>query len=113
RREDVLRQAAESAAAATGGTVVPVVADIARAADVERLIGSTVERFGRLDILVNNAGTSRAGAFQSVTDEVWQEDLDLKLFGAIRTCRLAIPHLRQAGGGSIVNLLNIGAKQPA
>ncbi len=48
-----------------------------------------------------------------MTDEAWQDDLDLKLYGAIRTVRLAIPHLRRAGGGSIVNILNIGAKQPA
>ena len=68
---------------------------------------------GRLDILVNNAGTSAGGPFGSVSDEDWQADLDLKLFAAIRTCRLALPHLRAAGGGSIINLLNIGSKQPA
>jgi len=47
-----------------------------------------------------------------VPDDAWQADLDLKLFGAIRASRAAVPHLRQAGGGSIVNLLNLGAKQP-
>jgi NAD(P)-dependent dehydrogenase (short-subunit alcohol dehydrogenase family) len=113
RREEVLRRAAEEVAAQTSGEVVPVAADVSRAADVERLIATTVERFGRLDALVNNAGTSRAARFETVADEVWQEDLDLKLFGAVRAARLALPHLRRAGGGSIVNVLNIGAKQPA
>src|SRR5919112_1637210 len=47
-----------------------------------------------------------------ITDEDWQADLDLKLFAAIRSIRLVVPHLRAAGGGSIINLLNIGAKQP-
>jgi NAD(P)-dependent dehydrogenase (short-subunit alcohol dehydrogenase family) len=113
RRADVLERAAGEIAEDTGAEIVPVAADVSRAEDVERVIASTVERFGRLDILVNNAGTSRANPFESVTDDLWQQDLDLKLFGHIRTARLAIPHLRRAGGGSIVNVLNIGAKQPA
>jgi 3-oxoacyl-[acyl-carrier protein] reductase len=112
RRMDVLTKAAEDIAEATGAQIVPIQADMRNAQDVERLIQSAVARFGRLDILVNNAGTSATGEFESVTDETWQADLDLKLFGAIRASRAAVPHLRKAGGGSIVNLLNIGAKQP-
>jgi NAD(P)-dependent dehydrogenase (short-subunit alcohol dehydrogenase family) len=112
RREDVLRAAADEIAEDTGGEVVPLAADVRRPEDVTQVVGQSVERFGRLDILVNNAGTSRALPFESATDEVWQEDLDLKVFGAIRMIRAALPHLRAAGGGSIVNLLNIGAKQP-
>jgi 3-oxoacyl-[acyl-carrier protein] reductase len=112
RREDLLRQVAQALSGETDSEIVPLVADVSQAADVERLIGETVGRFGRLDILVNNAGTSRAGKFETVTDEVWQEDLDLKLFGAVRTVRAALPHLRAAGGGAVVNVLNIGAKQP-
>lgn len=112
RRPDVLADARDQLAAETGAEVLAVPADVRTAADVERVIAAAVERFGRLDVVVNNAGTSSAGAFAGVTDEVWQDDLDLKLFAAIRTIRLALPHLRAAGGGSIVNLLNIGAKQP-
>ena len=113
RRADLLERAAGQVAEETGAEAVPVVADVSTAAGAERAVQATVERFGRLDILVNNAGTSRARQFESVSDEEWQDDLDLKLFGAIRTSRLAIPHLRRVGGGSIVNILNIGAKQPA
>lgn len=113
RREDVLRKTADDIHDLTGAEIVACPADVANAADVERLIGTAVERFGRLDILVNNAGTSAANAFDAVTDEAWREDLDLKLFAAIRTIRAAVPHIRKTGGGSIVNLLNIGAKQPA
>lgn len=113
RRAEVLEQAARDIAEETGAEIAPVVADVSQAADIERLIQTAVERFGRLDILVNNAGTSRALPFEQVSDADWQADLDLKLFAAIRTIRLALPHLRRAGGGSIVNILNIGAKQPA
>jgi 3-oxoacyl-[acyl-carrier protein] reductase len=113
RRADVLAQAAEAIAEQTGAQVLPVAADVSRAEDVERVIQTAVERFGRLDMLVNNAGTSRASGFEANSDQDWQDDLDLKLFGAIRSIRAALPHLRQAGGGSIVNILNLGAKQPA
>src|SRR5438128_1540360 len=82
------------------------------ALDDGHVVQTAVDRFGHLDILVNNAGTSAAAPFESVTLEAWQADLDLKLFGAIRAMRAAVPYLRQAGGGSIVNLLNLGAKQP-
>jgi 3-oxoacyl-[acyl-carrier protein] reductase len=112
RRADVLERAAQDVAEATGAEIVPVRADMRDAADVDRLVQTAVDRFGRLDILVNNAGTSSTGAFESLTDEVWQTDLDVKLFGAIRATRAALPHLRRAGGGSIVNLLNLAAKQP-
>ena len=48
-----------------------------------------------------------------MTDATWQADFDLKLFGAIRLARLAIPQMRKQGGGRIINITNIGAKQPA
>jgi NAD(P)-dependent dehydrogenase (short-subunit alcohol dehydrogenase family) len=48
----------------------------------------------------------------TVDDAGWQDDLDLKLFAAIRTMRLAVPHMQTAGGGSIINVVNIGAKAP-
>jgi 3-oxoacyl-[acyl-carrier protein] reductase len=112
RRAVVLRQAANDLAEATGAEIVPVVADMTNAEDIDRLVQTTVDRFGRLDILVNNAGTSAAAAFETVTDDAWQQDLDLKLFGAIRAIRAAVPHLRNAGGGSVLSVLNVGAKAP-
>jgi 3-oxoacyl-[acyl-carrier protein] reductase len=112
RRADVLERAAQDIAEATGAEIVAVQADVRSTQDIERLVATAVDRFGRLDILVNNAGTSAAAPFEAVSLDEWQVDLDLKLFGAIRAIRAAIPHLRQAGGGSIVNVLNIGSKQP-
>jgi len=97
---------------AGGGSVAAVQADVSRAEDCARLVAEAVKAFGRLDILVNNAGTSATGEFESVTDEIWQADFELKLFAAIRLARLAIPHMKQQGGGRIVNITNIGAKQP-
>ena len=97
---------------ASGGKIHAVAADVSQAADCERLVAETIKTFGRLDILVNNAGTSATGEFESVTDEAWQADFNLKLFAAIRLARLAVPGMRQHGWGRIINMTNIGAKQP-
>ena len=97
---------------AAGGRAAAVQADVSRAEDCARLVAEAVQAFGRLDILINNAGTSATGEFEAVTDAIWQADFDLKLFAAIRLARLAIPHMKLQGGGRIVNITNIGAKQP-
>jgi NAD(P)-dependent dehydrogenase (short-subunit alcohol dehydrogenase family) len=106
-----LKEAAEKVRV-DGGAVLEVPADVTRAGDLETLVSSTLERFGRLDILINNAGTSAARGFDTVDDQAWQADLELKLFAAIRCVRLSVPHMRQVGGGRIVNVLNTGAKTP-
>jgi len=111
RGRELLDQAAAQIRAA-GGSVAAVPADVSRAEDCARLVSEAVAAFGRLDILVNNAGTSATAEFESVTDDVWQADFDLKLFAAIRLARLALPHMQRQGGGRIINVTNIGAKQP-
>jgi len=105
-------EAVASEIRASGGVVAAVQADVAKSEDCERLVAEALKAFGAIDILVNNAGTSATGDFESVTDAAWQSDLDLKLFAAIRLARLAIPHMKKQGGGRIVNITTIGAKQP-
>jgi 3-oxoacyl-[acyl-carrier protein] reductase len=95
-----------------GGEALAVQADVSRAADCERVVAEVLGRFAGVDILVNNAGTSATGEFEAVSDATWQADFDLKLFAAIRLARLAIPHMKRAGGGRVINITNIGAKQP-
>src|SRR6202047_3826969 len=68
--------------------------------------------FGKIDIVVNNAGTSRTAAFEEVTDEIWHQDFDEKLFAAIRLTRLAWPQMKERRWGRVINVLNIGAKAP-
>jgi NAD(P)-dependent dehydrogenase (short-subunit alcohol dehydrogenase family) len=101
-----------SEAAAAGGEIVAVAADVTQPADLERLVSVTVERFGRLDGIVNNAGRSSAGRIEAVADEEWAYDLELKVMAAVRLTRLALPHLRASGKGAIVNVLNTGARAP-
>jgi NAD(P)-dependent dehydrogenase (short-subunit alcohol dehydrogenase family) len=112
RRPDVLETAAADLRAATGGEVIAVSADMSKAEDVERCIRTVEERLGTITLLVNNAGTSAARSLDAVDDAAWYADLDLKLMAAVRTSRLVVPGMRAAGGGRIVNVTNIGAKQP-
>jgi NAD(P)-dependent dehydrogenase (short-subunit alcohol dehydrogenase family) len=113
RRKDVLERAAGDIRATTGGEVLAQPADVTRPADVQAFVDATVARFGGVDILVNNAGTSSAGAFETVDDQTWLTDLEVKLMGAIRFCRLVIPLMKARGGGRIVNVTTVGGKAPA
>jgi NAD(P)-dependent dehydrogenase (short-subunit alcohol dehydrogenase family) len=87
-------------------------ADMSKAGDVERFMKAVADKFGRIDILVNNAGTSKRGAFLELTDEEWHSDIELKVFGAIRCTRLAVPYMKKQGGGRIVIIAISSAKQP-
>ena len=82
RRADVLNAAAYEIRLETGGTVAAIPTDVMDPAQVKALIDATVRTYGGLDILVNNAGISAAGPFEGATDDDWQHDLDLKLYGA-------------------------------
>ena len=112
RREDALQQAAEELRKLTGGEILPVRTDVTVPGEAEAFIQQTVDHFGRLDILVNNAGRSSAHHVNDLTEEIWRDDLELKLFGAIRATQAALPHLRRAGGGRIINVTTPGGKTP-
>jgi 3-oxoacyl-[acyl-carrier protein] reductase len=112
RRPEVLAEAKAAVAASAKGKVAVFPCDVSKAADIERAYKGAVEVFGKIDILVNNAGESKAMPFMTITDEVWQADIDLKLFAAIRTCRLVLDGMKERRWGRIINVLNIGAKAP-
>src|ERR1043166_9740092 len=112
RRPEVLEEAKAAVAASAKGKVAVFPCDVAKAADIERAYKGVIEVFGKVDILVNNAGESKAMPFTAITDEVWQADFDLKLFAAIRTCRLVLDGMKARRWGGIINVLNIGAKAP-
>ncbi len=113
RRPEVLEEAKREIAEAGPGRVEAYPCDVSDAAAVQSMFQSVERDFGRVDILVNNAGTSRTGRFEEITDEIWQADFDLKLFAAIRLCRLALPGMKARRWGRIINVLNIGAKAPS
>lgn len=112
RGEKHLEVAAASIKQLTGAEVLVVPADIMKEQDCREVIEKTVAKFGRIDVLVNNAGTSSAHSFEQVATELWQADLDLKLFGAVHCSKYAVPYMKQSGGGSIVNVTAVLAKTP-
>jgi 3-oxoacyl-[acyl-carrier protein] reductase len=112
RGREALDDAVKIIAKSGGARVAAIQADVAVAADLRRAYDEAMTQFGKIDIVVNNAGTSRTGPFEEITDEVWREDFDQKLFAAIRLTRLVWPQLKERGWGRVINTLNIGAKAP-
>ena len=113
RGEERLAQAAAelSAIDRDANRVMPIQADVSTADGVEKVVSSTLERFGGLDILVNNVGLARGSTVVETSDDEWREAFDQTLMPAIRASRLAVPHLRRRGGGSIVMIASIWGRE--
>jgi 3-oxoacyl-[acyl-carrier protein] reductase len=112
RTEADIVAAAERIARETGADVAPLVADVTRAEDAERMVNETVARFGSLHILVPNSGGPPAGTFESLTPEQWQAGLDSTLYAAVRMIRAGLPHMKEAQWGRIVVITSTSVRQP-
>ena len=86
-----------------GGEAARVQVDVAESDQVERMIRTSVETFGRIDVLFNNAGVNFPATVVDVGEEVWQRSLDVNLKSVMLGCRHAIPEMLKIGGGSIIN----------
>ncbi len=87
-----------------GGEAVFVRLDVTNEADWQHAVATAVDRFGKLDILVNNAGVSGHGKVEEVSLEEWNRVMDINSTGVFLGTKTAIPAMRQAGGGSIINI---------
>ncbi len=88
--------------------------DVSIAADALRMVDETVAAFGRLDVLVNNAGIAPLewyARLEDISEEIWDRTIDVNLKGMFLMSRAAIPHLRAAGGGTIINLASVQGLQ--
>jgi 3-oxoacyl-[acyl-carrier protein] reductase len=112
RTPETLAEAKQKVQAGAKGKVMTVSCDVSKAADIRRAYDAVMSEFGKVDIYVNNAGQATRGPSEELTDEIWQADLDLKLFAQIRFCRLVFPQMKQRRWGRIIPVLNIGAKAP-
>ncbi len=91
--------------------IMTVQADVSTADGISMVIERTVERFGGLDILVNNVGRAAGKELLDTSDAEWQAAFDETLFPAIRASRLAVPHMKQRGGGAIVMIASIWGRE--
>lgn len=90
-------------------------ADVSVGEQARRLVTQTVERFGRLDVLVNNAGTTRLiphADLEAANVEVWRDILEVNLLAPWQLTVAAVPHLREAGSGCIVNISSVAGVRP-
>jgi 3-oxoacyl-[acyl-carrier protein] reductase len=91
--------------------VLAVAADLSIADGVEAVVARTVDMFGGLDILVNNVGVAKGAGIVDTSDGEWQDAFDQTLFPAVRASRLAVPRMRQRGGGAIVMIASIWGRE--
>jgi NAD(P)-dependent dehydrogenase (short-subunit alcohol dehydrogenase family) len=87
-------------------------ADVTDPEQVRDFVARSAEELGGVDFLVNNAGGAHPGTFETLSDENWVADLDVKLFSLIRCSREVLPHMRDAGGGRIVNIGAVYSRYP-
>lgn len=90
-----------------GGTAKPFKADVSKVPEIERLIQTVIDEFGRIDILVNNAGVFRTVPIMETTEEIWDEQLDLNLRGYFFMVKTLVPHFRENGGGKVISISSI------
>lgn len=112
RSSDVLTQVEQDVADA-GGEAIGVPCDVRNADDVSRLVGTAVERFGTITGLVNSAyGHPGFADLLDTSDKQLQRSMDIILFGALNLAREVVPHMREAGRGSIVNVGTMATRKP-
>jgi 3-oxoacyl-[acyl-carrier protein] reductase len=97
---------------ATGASVLGTAVDVRNGDHIAAWGRNTIERFGGVDLLFTNGGGPPAGAAVSFDDAAWQNAVDLLLFSAIRMIRVAVPSMKQRGGGAILVSTSSSVKEP-
>ncbi len=90
-----------------GGKAIAVKADVAQKAEVENLVNSAIDTFGRLDILVNNAGFTRPAMMIKMTEDQWDQVVDIHLKGAFLCAQAAGLHMKEQKSGKIINVTSV------
>ena len=101
---EALGRGLEADIRAAGGEAIYVHLDVTREADWQQAVTTAVEQFGQLNILVNNAGVSGSGRVEDVTLEEWNRVMNINSTGVFLGTKTVLPAMRQAGGGSIINI---------
>jgi NAD(P)-dependent dehydrogenase (short-subunit alcohol dehydrogenase family) len=105
-----LEEAAAEISEISGRAVLPVRADMTVLEEIQNLVATTVSELGGVDILVNNAVNSVAAPFLELSDEDWLNHINVKIMGYVRCSREVVPHMERRGGGRIINIGGMAAR---
>lgn len=103
RRRDRLEQVARE----IGNPAFVLQADISKRDQIDHLLAETVAHFGAVNVLLNNAGILHIGTAEQITEEQWDQTFDVNVRGLWLLSRAVLPHMRKAGGGSIINMASV------
>jgi NADP-dependent 3-hydroxy acid dehydrogenase YdfG len=96
-----------------GGTALAIQSDVSKEADAFAAVEQCVAAFGKIDILINSAGVNEAGGIQSLDLDGWRKVIAINLYGTIYTTAAAVPHIKTAGGGDIINISSTAGRRAA
>ena len=103
RRKELLDAVANEAV----GSPLVLAADVSKQSDIDRVLSETSAQFGGLNVLVNNAGILHIGTAEEISEQQWDETFNINVRGLWLFSRSALPHMRRAGGGSIINVASV------
>lgn len=103
RRKERLDELAQE----IGKSAFVVQADVSSKDEIDHLVAETVAHLGEINILLNNAGILHIGTAEQITEEQWDETFNLNVRGLWLLSRAVLPHMRKAGGGSIINMASV------
>ncbi|HYO57792.1 SDR family oxidoreductase [Archangium sp.] len=109
-REEVELTRARDELKGNGGEVLAIPCDVSDRVRVEAMVAQVHERFGVVDVLVNNAGTIQVGPLESMTEEDFDEAMDVHFWGPLYTTLAVLPEMKRRGWGRIVNISSIGGR---
>ena len=104
RNQDEVEEAAGEVAEATGRKTLGLQIDVSQGDQVEAMVAQTLSELGKVDILVNNAGINRRNLIQDLSQEEWQEVIDVNLTGPWLCCRAVAPHMIERRSGRVINI---------
>jgi NAD(P)-dependent dehydrogenase (short-subunit alcohol dehydrogenase family) len=103
RRKDRVEEVVSEA----DGSAMALAADVSKRDEIEHVLEETVRAFGGINVLVNNAGILHPGTAEQITEAQWDETFNINVRGLWLLSRAVLPHLRKAGGGSIINVASV------
>jgi NAD(P)-dependent dehydrogenase (short-subunit alcohol dehydrogenase family) len=97
----------EETAREIGNAALVVAADVSKKPDIDHVLDQTISHFGALNVLLNNAGVLHAGTAEQISEAQWDETFNTNVRSVWLLSRAVLPHLRKAGGGSIINMASV------